>query len=429
MSRKINVLIFPCGTVNALELHLSLKDCVSVNVFGGASRYDHGFFAYKNYIRNLPFTDDPDFIDALNCVCDQHEIDVILPTHDTAALILAENTEKLRAKPAVPGFFQAKVCRFKNLTYGLFLGEDFCPVIYRNKMEIRQYPVFIKPVVGAGGQNTRTVFEEKDFICSDWSDNFLVLEFLPGEELTVDCFTDKKGRLLFAGPRKRNRVSNGISMNSTTIPLTEEVKRIAESISEKMKLRGLWYFQLKKDSSGSYKLLEVSVRASGTMSLYRNLGVNFALLTVHDLMDKEVSIIRNDFELEVDRTLTERFKADLDYKTVYIDFDDTITQNGFVNPFVMMFLYGERNKGKIIKVITRHDFEFDITINRLQISKLLFDQIIHIGWNERKYHFINPGEEPIFIDNSFAERMEVKQHLNIPVFDVDAVQCLIDWRG
>ena len=34
----------------------------------------------------------------------------------------------------------------------------------------------------------------------------------------------------------------------------------------------------------------------------------------------------------------------------------------------------------------------------------------------------------IFIDNAFVERAEVKKHLNIPVFDVDAIATLINWK-
>ena len=35
-------------------------------------------------------------------------------------------------------------------------------------------------------------------------------------------------------------------------------------------------------------------------------------------------------------------------------------------------------------------------------------------------------DKSIFIDNYFKERYEIHQNLNIPVFDVDAIECLID---
>ncbi len=426
--RKYNVLIFPCGSVNALEIHTSLKDCMSINVYGGTSRPDHGRFVYKNYIENIPFIIDPSFLEYFNKIINEYKIDVIFPTHDTAALFLAENETKIDARIALSGALQARICRFKKETYKVFGKDDFCPRVYSSTNDVVKYPVFVKPNIGEGARNTRIVYKKEEFTHEDWQDEFLVIEYLPGDELTVDCFSDRHGQLRFAGPRKRNRVFSGISVNSFIVPLTAEINKIAEKINTKLKLRGLWFFQIKQDGEGKYKLMEVSIRVSSTMSLYRHLGVNFPLLTVNDLMDKDVNLILNDFYLEVDRTLTNRFKTDLKYSIVYIDFDDTITKNGELNPFVMMYIYNARNKGKKIKVITRHEFDFEETLNRLGVNKVIFDEIVHIGWADKKYHFIQNSAQAIFIDNSFDERFEVKNHFDMPVFDVDAIQCLIDWR-
>jgi transposase len=49
--------------------------------------------------------------------------------------------------------------------------------------------------------------EEIDFYLKKDS-TLLALEFLPGKEYTVDCFTDKNGKLLFAEGRQRIRIYN-----------------------------------------------------------------------------------------------------------------------------------------------------------------------------------------------------------------------------
>src|SRR6476661_4287475 len=221
---KTNVLIFPCGSVNALEIQTALKDVMSVNTFGGTSRIDHGEYVYKNYITDIPFINDPQFIPEFNRILEEHQIDVVFPTHDTAAVYLAEHADEIKAKLAVAGFKQADICRYKDKTYQLFKDDSFCPIIYRSAEEIRNYPVFVKPVLGEGSRNVRKIESAAEFIDQDWSNDFLVVEYLPGEELTVDCFTDRHGVLRFVGPRKRNRVSNGISVNSYTVELEPEVK-------------------------------------------------------------------------------------------------------------------------------------------------------------------------------------------------------------
>lgn len=427
--KKINVLIFPCGAENAIEIHTALKDCVNINVFGASSSDDHGAFIYEKYINGIPFIQDFDFFDRFNEVIAANKIDIIFPTHDTVSFFFAENLHQIKAKIAVPGLYQARICRFKTETYNLFADTEFCPIIYKTKEEINHFPVFIKPNVGEGGKNTKIIKDEADLlISSSQANDFIVVEYLPGDELTVDCFSDRHGIVRFIGPRKRHRTFSGISVNSYTVPLSAEIKEIAEVINERLKLRGLWFFQIKQDGSNKYKLMEISVRCAGTMNLYRNLGVNFPLLTIYDLLDQEVKIIYNNYYLEVDRALFNRYKSSLKYETIYIDFDDTITKNKKANPFIMMFLFNQKNKGKTIKVITRHGKEFDNTLHLLGIHNSLFDEVIHLTWEEKKYNLIKDTENSIFIDNSFAERLEVKENLKMPVFDVDAIQSLIDWR-
>jgi hypothetical protein len=48
--------------------------------------------------------------------------------------------------------------------------------------------------------------------------------------------------------------------------------------------------------------------------------------------------------------------------------------------------------------------------------------------DDDKYKYITETEKVIFIDNAYGERFKIKQKLDIPVFDVDAIGTLIDWR-
>ena len=67
-------------------------------------------------------------------------------------------------------------------------------------------------------------------------------------------------------------------------------------------------------------------------------------------------------------------------------------------------------------------------MKRLKLNPELFDDIIELEWKEPKYKFITDVNESIFIDNSFAERREVKNKLNMKVFDVCNIDSLFDWR-
>lgn len=430
MNKKINVLIFPCGAENAIEVHSSLKDVFNIEIFGASSKDDHGKFIFKRYFGDVPFITNTNFIKEFNQILKENVIDIVMPTHDDISLYLAQNADKLYSKVAVPGLKQAKISRSKKLIYSLFKNEYFCPKVYNNLESISAFPCFFKPDKGQGGKGAFLINNKRELskINEDQVKDYVITEYLPGDELTVDCFTDKNKKIRFIGPRKRNRVFGGISVNSSVVPVDKEIENIAKIISKKVEMRGLWYFQLKKDSSGTYKLLEISVRTAGTMNLYRGLGINFPLLTIYDLLDYDINIIQYDYYLEVDRALFNRYKSSLEYDSIYIDFDDTITKDSKVNPFVMQFIYHLINNNKKIFLITKHIYDINKTLQDLKIDSTLFDEVILLNPEDHKYKHIDLKNKPIFIDNAYFERYEVKKHLNISVFDVDAISTLIDWR-
>jgi hypothetical protein len=428
MNKEIKVLIFPCGSENAIEIFHALKDVVNIKLFGASSKDDHGSYLFKNYIGNVPYITDINFPIFFKNVLEKNEIDFVFPTHDDVALFLSEKNESWPSKIAGPGHQQALICRSKKRTYDLFENYDFCPSRY-NGLERAKFPMFAKPDKGQGGIGVlridneavleKTLFEKPDYI---------ITEFLPGEELTVDCFTNRHGKLLFVGARSRDRIWGGISTRSTKKKPNGEIEKIADIISKELKMNGLWYFQVKKSEEGKYKLLEVSIRTAGTMNLFRMTGVNFPLLTLYNALNLDVEIIPFSFEVQVDRSLKNRYRHNISFKTVYIDFDDTITTKDKVNFETLALLYNLKHQGKSIVLITRHQGDIFVTLDKLAIHKGLFKEIIHISENDEKYRYIDLASNPIFIDNSFRERSLVFKHKGIPVFDVDATELLLDWK-
>ncbi|MBQ6817251.1 MAG: carbamoylphosphate synthase large subunit short form, partial [Bacilli bacterium] len=63
------------------------------------------------------------------------------------------------------------------------------------------------------------------------------------------------------------------------------------------------------------------------------------------------------------------------------------------------------------------------TLNKYKIYNM-FDNIIHIGKDEKKSEYIEE-KDSIFIDDSFSERKDVYDNKNIPVFDVNMIDVLL----
>ena len=154
-NRKINVLIFPCES-NSNELHAALSYCFNLSVFGGSSVKRHGAYIYRNYNCNLPCVNSDVFLQVFNNYLDENEIDVIMPTHDTIALFLAENADKIHAKVVQSDIRTNKVCRSKVQTHETFIDCEFVPKRYLSEKEV-VFPAFAKPDVGEGGHGAFVV--------------------------------------------------------------------------------------------------------------------------------------------------------------------------------------------------------------------------------------------------------------------------------
>lgn len=422
---KINVLVFPAGEINSIELHDALSTCVNIELFGASSIDRHGEYVFRNYISGVPMINSTDFFIEFNKIIKDKKIDVIFPTHDTVVEFFANNLDKINAKVVCANSKTAEICRDKSKTFNLFKEDDFCPQVYSN---FETLPVFIKPCKGQGSVGAKLINTLDDIPTDIDLTEYVICEYLPKEEYTVDCLTDKNGELTAILPRSRKRTMAGVCVNGQNEKLTPEIKRIAQTINKKLKFKGLWYFQIKKDINGKFKLLEISTRCAGTMCLSRAQGVNLPLLSVYTAMGYDIDITPNSYNVKMDRTLISRYKIDYNYDTVYFDFDDTLIINDKVHIPAISFLYQCKNLGKKIILLTKHEKEILNTMQKYSISENIFDKIIHINANENKANYINP-QKAIFVDNAYQERRIVQKTHNIPVFDVDGLEILLDWRS
>ncbi len=428
--KQLNILVFPCGSEIGLELHRALKDIRFITLFGGSSVDDHGKWVYKNYFGDIPFISDPSFVDVLNKYIDENNIDYIFPALDSVILALSQNRDKLHAKLLTCPHETVELCRSKSKTYERLSGCDFLPEIYSSLEQIKDYPVIIKPTESQGSQGFMILKNEEQlrYELSVRTDEQVICEYLPGEEYTIDCFTDRYGKLRYAACRNRHRIKNGISVNSSVMEPDERVYEIAEIINQKMDFRGVWFFQLKKNAKGDYRLLECATRVAGTMCVQRAAGINLALLTVFDAEGYDIDLPDRIEKVEVDRALHNVFKLGIDYDEVYMDFDDTVIVHDKVNFTVLRFIYQCVEKKIPVTLLTRHETDIIADLKAKRILPELFDEIICLPRSERKIDHVKPSKKALFVDDSFAERKSMHDAFGIYTLGVDAVEALIDER-
>lgn len=420
--KHINVLVFPCGSEVGLEIGRALARSVHVELYGASSRDDHGRLAFERYAE-LPNIAETDFDARFAELLARWDIQLVFATHDSVMSYLAPRMAVGAAQLVNGDPESARIARSKAATYALLAGEGWLPRLFAGLDEVEQWPVLVKPDQGQGGQGVTLA---RDRVAAEVAlailDQPLICEWLPGEELTVDCFSDRHGRLLYIGPRSRERVVGGIAIRSQHVPVLDEVGQIAETIHNRLKLRGPWFFQLKRDVQGRYKLLEVSCRLSTSSVVQRVAGVNLPLMAVQDFMERDLVVLNEPRVTLVERRLASHAELTYAFDTAYMDFDDTLVCNGRANPQAMRFAYRLLEMGKRLVLLTRHEGNLEAALAEARMTPILFDQIIHLRAGEPKSSAIEGAA--IFIDNHFPERLDVARNLGIPVFDVDALELL-----
>lgn len=93
-----------------------------------------------------------------------------------------------------------------------------------------------------------------------------------------------------------------------------------------------------------------------------------------------------------------------------------------INVEVVKFLYKCINEGKKIYLLSKHDGNLQEELEEFRLDHL-FDEIIHIDNCADKAEYVR-STNAIFIDDSNAERMNIKKKLNIPVFSPEMIDVL-----
>ena len=418
------MLVVPAGTEIGLEVARSLSVCKEVDLFG-AGRLDCSPGPFK-FARMLaaPMVDDKNFVDAINVIVREHGITHVIPAHDDVLFTLSSAGNKLGAKLVTSSHKTCVIARSKRATIKSMHGVVPVPALYESFKAVDSYPVFVKPDAGQGSRGACLVNNEEQLrIALSEDPTRIIQEYLPGEEFTVDCFSDRERGLLYASGRARARISNGIAAHAffTQDPLFEIYAR---KINDVLKFQGAWFFQLKRDSSGQLRLLEVAARIAGTSGLSRVSGINLPLLSIYESDRVKVSVRQPLLGVTLDRAQTPLYRHKIKYDAVYVDLDDTLLIHGRLNTLLLRVLYQCVNKSIPVVLVTRHEGNLEQTLCDHRISGL-FDRIAHLRQGESKTAAINHNQA-IFIDDSYRELLEVEKMNGIVGIHPSAAEILLN---
>lgn len=415
-----NVMVFSCGSILGIDINFALRGNSEYKVYGASSYDDHGLYVYENYIGNVPFIYEPDFIPRFNEILRQYKIDFIIPCHEDMILFFQQHINEIDAVVVSSCLDTAILCRYKSKTYNALKEYSFVPNTYKID-EVREFPVFVKKDDDQGARHAYKVENYDDLKLYAHQDKMIICEYLPGEEVTVDCFTDRHGELRFVNPRVADRMLAGIDVHSRRVIKNTEIYDIARKINSRVSFRGPWFFQIKRSKTGEYKLLEIASRFAGAFALTLGMDINTPLMALRDFDNKDVIFSYNDTLIEADKTFITRYKLQNDYESVLLDGIEPLFLNGKINPTMMMFIYQVKNECKEICILT-DDASTDIkTLAAYKVDSGIF-RFIPVDSK-------SIAQNTVFISINEEHRIDMREEYRLSAYAPSMIGVLLNWRA
>ena len=235
----------------------------------------------------VPRASSNEFVDSIKNIIKKYDIDAVLPNVDDELEVLCENRAALKQLIISP-LETIQVCNDKRHTISKLENAIPVPRLYgEDKLENIVFPVIVKPRVSRGSRNIfkaetpsqlaalRTYLDTLSLT----EDKRIILEYLPGDEYTVDCVFDLSGDLIIAVPRKRI-ATNGSVCSIGKVEHNSQLVHFVEKISKVLKFQGPINVQFRRDINGKLKILEINPRIAGAVPITLKAGVNIPNLAL-----------------------------------------------------------------------------------------------------------------------------------------------------
>jgi len=242
----------------------------------------------------IPRGDDPALIPALFEACKARRVEALLPTVDAELAPVATEHARFAAigvQLPISPVECLRICRDKQLLLEKVKGHvpipENEPLTQAVADRVTSFPRLVKPRAGAGSRGVAKIGSREDLEALPKDGSYLLQEFLPGEEYSVDVYVARDGRVVGAVPRERMKIDSGIAVASRTISVPEVIQSAVKTATT-IGIRGTANVQFKRAADGVFKLLEVNPRFPGTLPLTVAAGIDMPKLMADELMGKRL---------------------------------------------------------------------------------------------------------------------------------------------
>lgn len=247
---------------------------------------DIASFTAGNYLCDatyqVPYSYKENYIDEINKIVENQNVDLIIPTTDYEVYYLSLNQNKIRAKVVASEATLAKKYLDKYLTYlhhsslGIPFAETWLPSEYDNQ----EKEIIVKPREGRGSRG----IELNPEFPKQFSDDYLIQPLHKGKEITTAFYVKKDGTLHGIFTMERELTNGATSKSKTTKEYDDKLMEIITKMIQFPGLKGSINLQSIVDDNGNIFPFEVNCRISGTNSIRHNLGFQDVKYTLQEYL-------------------------------------------------------------------------------------------------------------------------------------------------
>jgi carbamoyl-phosphate synthase large subunit len=221
---------------------------------------------YAAHIRtSVPRIDDPEYIPALQKLCEEHNVGAVIPLTDLdlETLATARQQHKLPALVPDPEIARATFDKYEAHLLLERHGLPSPPTVLPGEQP-SSYPVMVKPRQGSGARSIHRADnrEAAEFFVRYVDEPTMVQKLMDGHEFSIDCLSDLDGRCLNAIPRTMIESRGGESIKGTVIADAELID-LGRRTVEALGVRGPCTVQAFRDSTVGLGITDVNTRFGG----------------------------------------------------------------------------------------------------------------------------------------------------------------------
>ena len=231
-------------------------------------------------VYEVPFSTDEAYLPAMQKICHDHSIDLIIPSTDYEIYILALHQNILPTVAASPAdtsrAFLDKYLSFHVLnSLGLSFATSILPSAYNYEFG----ECIVKPREGRGSRN---IFVNPDDV-SSFGDDYVVQPLLKGKEITTAFYVTKNNDLHGHITMERSLSGGATVMCEVTTEFDKDLNSYLRTLTANIEIKGSCNLQSIVTADGIIPF-EVNCRISGTNSIRSQFGFRDVSYTIDEYL-------------------------------------------------------------------------------------------------------------------------------------------------